>query len=65
MLAFRFLAIGLMLISELGAVTFIALAVFQLIRPDVLTDVPEWAHLRAVSDGADRKSVPAAISIRT
>jgi hypothetical protein len=42
-----------MLISELGAVTFIALAVFQLIRPDVLTDVSEWAHLRAVSDGAD------------
>jgi hypothetical protein len=52
MLAFRVLAIGLMLISGLGAVTFIALAVFQLIKPGVLTNIPVAMNLFAGGMGA-------------
>jgi hypothetical protein len=70
---FRVLAIGLMLISGLGAVSFIALAVLQMIKPETLTDIPVAMNLFAGGMGAimcyvgggDRKSVPDSITPRT
>jgi hypothetical protein len=46
-LAFRVLAIGLMLISGLGAVSFIALGAVQMIKPGVLTGIPVAMNLFA------------------